>query len=398
MALGERNSFSSLIIKIAIAAIALSLAVMIIATAVVIGFKKEISAKVFGFSGHIVITGFDNNNSYEDLFPISRDKDFYPHLDTVPGIKSISTFAHKTGILTNDEAFEGIILKGVGSDYDWEFFERYLQEGASFRVVDSTKSKSMLISSYTADRLKLKVEDKVLVHFVERDRQKYRQFFISGIYKTGLKEFDERFGLIDIGHIARLNKWQDDEVGGFMVQLDDIDDLEKMNDYIDEEVLDFELRSRTVRQISPGIFEWLELQNINERLILGLMILVGIINMITALLILILERTNMIGILKALGSSNSSVRKVFLYNAGYIILVGLLIGNFLGIGICLFQDFSGLLTLPEDSYYLKVVPINFSIKTILALNFGTFLISLLALIIPSFLISYVNPIKAIRFE
>jgi len=397
MALGKQKSFSSLIIKIAIAAIALSLAVMLISTAMVIGFKKEISRKVFGFNGHINITSFDANSSFEDLAPISKDDNFYAYLDTLDGIKNVQVFAHKIGVLKKDESIEGIVLKGVGSDFDWSYFQDYLVEGQAFEVQDSTRINDILVSRYTADRLQLEVNEEILIYFVQQ-RIRYRKFKVVGIYKTGLEEFDERFALVDIGHIQRLNKWAKDQVGGCTVILDNPDDLEKMNEYIYYQVLGPELRSTTMKQANPGIFEWLELQNMNEIIILTLMVIVATINMVSALLILILERTNMIGILKALGANNQSIRWIFLYNAAYIIGIGLIIGNIIGLGFCATQYYFEFITLPEESYYLSVAPIDFNWLNVLLINLGTFLISLLALIIPSYLVSFIDPIKAIRFE
>jgi len=370
---------------------------MLISTAMVIGFKKEISRKVFGFNGHINITSFDANSSFEDLAPISKDDNFYAYLDTLDGIKNVQVFAHKIGVLKKDESIEGIVLKGVGSDFDWSYFQDYLVEGQAFEVQDSTRINDILVSRYTADRLQLEVNEEILIYFVQQ-RIRYRKFKVVGIYKTGLEEFDERFALVDIGHIQRLNKWAKDQVGGCTVILDNPDDLEKMNEYIYYQVLGPELRSTTMKQANPGIFEWLELQNMNEIIILTLMVIVATINMVSALLILILERTNMIGILKALGANNQSIRWIFLYNAAYIIGIGLIIGNIIGLGFCATQYYFEFITLPEESYYLSVAPIDFNWLNVLLINLGTFLISLLALIIPSYLVSFIDPIKAIRFE
>lgn len=397
MALGQQKSFSSLIIKIAIAAIALSLAVMLISTALVMGFKKEISNKVFGFGGHIQITSFDANRSFEDLSPISKNETFYPYLDTLTGIKNVQVYAHKIGVLKNEETIEGIILKGIGSDFDWSYFQTYLKEGTTFEVQDSIKSNAILLSQYTANRLGIGVGEEILSYFVQK-RIRYRKFKVVGIFKTGIEEVDERFAIVDIAHIQKLNKWEKDEVGGCSVILDDVANLEPMNEYIHYQVLDPDLKSVTVKQLNPGIFEWLELQNMNEIIILTLMVIVAVINMITALLILILERTNMIGILKALGTTNQSIRWVFLYNAAYIIGIGLLLGNLIGLGICALQHYFEFITLPEESYYLSVAPIDFNWLNILIINIGTFLVALLALIVPSYLVSFIDPIKAIRFE
>ncbi len=393
----RQSSFSGLIIKIATVAVALSLAVMLISTAFVTGFRKEISKRVFGFDGHIKVRSFDANRSFEDKVPISLDKSFYKKIQSLEGVQHVQSFAHKIGVLKNEEIIEGIILKGVASDFDWESFQPYIKEGSPFEVVDSTKTKAILLSDYTAKRLKAKIGDDLLAYFVE-ERVRYRKFELVGIYKTGLEEYDERFALIDIGHIQKLNKWEKNEVGGVSVILDNYEMMDTINDKIYYSVLDHETKSNTIREINPGIFDWLELQGTNEFIILTLMIIVAIINMITALLILILERTNMIGILKALGANNQSIRRIFLYKAARIIGIGMLIGNLIGIGVCFLQYYFQIIKLDEASYYLSYAPVDFNWWSIILINIGVFVISLLALIVPSYLVSWITPIKAIRFD
>jgi len=394
---GKQSAFSALIIKIAVIAVALSLAVMLLATALVAGFKREISNKVYGFNGHISITNFDRNRSYEDLIPIVQSEGLTKNLYNLEGVSHVQSFAHKVGVLKKDDDIEGIVLKRIGSDFDWSYFNKSLIAGNTFAVNDTARSPKMVVSQFTANRLQLEVGDELLAYFV-KDRVRFRKFSVAGIYKTGLEEFDEKFALVDIGHIRHLNKWEDNQVGGLSVFLDDEQEAAAVNDEIYYTILDSETRSRTARSINPGIFDWLDLQNINERIILILMILVASINMITALLILILERTNMVGILKALGAQSSKIRLIFLYNAAYIIGFGLLLGNLLGLGLAAIQHFFGVVTLPEESYYLTVAPVEFNWGLILLLNMGTFAICLFALIVPSFLVSWIQPIKAIRFD
>lgn len=437
VALSEQKTFSRLIIRVAIAAVAISVAVMIVATALIAGFKEEIRAKIFGFWGHIHITEPNISHSFVDLAPIDKNQDFYPDMTEVGpisyfedgaflgkeftrekltqgGIKHIQVFALKPGMIQFNDQIEGIILKGVGPDYDWSFLENYIQEGQPLELADeppaedtspggtvptSNISKEILISRQTADRLQIGVGDEFIVNFVEeKGSQLRRKFSVAGIYKTGLEEYDRKFALVDIRQIQRLMGWTSDQVSGFEVILDDIGDLAAFDEYIFYDIIPNDLYSESIRKKTPEIFDWLDLQNVNEVVILGLMIIVAIINMITALLILILERTNMIGTLKALGSNNWNIRKIFLFYAGYIIMMGLFWGNLIGLIICFIQDRFELIRLSEADYYLSVAPVHVNLWTILGLNLGSLLVILLFLIIPSYLITRISPVKAIRFK
>ena len=397
IAFGKRRSFSGFIITIAVAAVALSIAVMLITTATVNGFQNHISRKIFGFWGHIHISKYSLNNSYEDLNPVTIYQSFYPAIDTVPGIKHIQVYAHKAGIIKTNNEIEGVVLKGISTDFDWSFFKEYLIEGKVFEITDSVKSNEILISHTTATRLQLKTGDGLAIYFVQNPPL-VRKFNISGIYKTGLEEYDEKYALIDIKHIQKLNNWEADQVGGFEVFLDRMEDLPYFSDLLYYEIAGQDLEVQNIKEINPNIFEWLALQDMNEQVILGLMILVAIINMITALLILILERTNMIGILKSLGATDWLIRKIFLYNAAYIVGWGLVIGNLLGLSICWLQLKFGFIKLPEESYYISVAPIDIEPITVVIFNLGTMIVCLFALIWPSFLATSINPIKAIRFK
>jgi lipoprotein-releasing system permease protein len=276
--------------------------------------------------------------------------------------------------------------------------DQYIKRGKRLGIQDSTMSRDILISEQTAKRLQIDTGDTFIVHFVEKGEQLQRRFFVSGVYKTGLEEYDQKFALVDIRQIQQLLGWSEQEVSGFEVFIDEIDDLIPLAEHIYFEELPNDLYAETIREKLPEIFDWLDLQNINEIVILGLMVIVAIINMVTALLILILERSNMIGILKALGSSNWSIRKIFLYYAAYIILVGLFWGNLIGIGLCVFQDQFEFIKLSEENYYLSTAPIAINLWTIVALNAGTLLVTLVFLIIPSYLVTSVSPVKAIRFK
>ncbi len=397
--------------------------VMICATALIHGFKKDISTKIFGFWGHIHINDINVNNTFESI-PIEMDQDFYPNLDSIQevrysgqamqynftknqlstdketkgGIDHVQVFALKEGIIKTKKHIEGIILKGIWDDFNWKFLNQYIQEGEKINFPDTTMSKDILISRTTANRLELKLNDQFIIHFVKDNQQLKRRFKISGIYKTGLEEYDKRFALVDIRQIQKLQGWTTKEVSGFEVFIENLDDLDVYHSYINEEVLPTKLYAETIRYKFPGIFEWLELQNINEVVIIALMLIVSIINMITALMILILERTNMIGTLKALGQSNWGIRKIFIYYAAYIVILGLFWGNLFGLLICTIQKKFSIIKLKEEDYYLSVAPIDIDLWTILLLNVGTLCITLIFLIIPSYLVTRISPLKAIRFK
>jgi len=425
VAITNKQSFSRLIIRIAIAAIALCLAVMIIATAMISGFKKEISEKIFGFWGHISITDINSNLSLETE-PVNKNQTFYPSLKEVGpieyfgnptflgmevgdtpteqfskgGIRHIQVYALQPGIIQTKGVIEGIILKGIDEDFEWSFMKKFLQEGTIINFQDTIdqNNRPIIISQQTAERLKVKLGDKFVIVFIRENNQIKRRFQVQGIYKTGLEEYDKRIALVDISVIQQLMGWESDQVGGFEIFLEDIDDLPVFREYIYYEVLPDRLTGESIRRKFPAIFDWLEFQNINERIIIVLMVLVSIINMITALMILIIERTNMIGILKAMGSTDWNIRKIFLYHAALIIGMGLLWGNILGIGICLLEDNFHFITLTEENYYLSYAPINLNWWTIFLLNIGTIAVTLIFLVIPTFLVTKISPIKAIRFN
>ena len=423
----NKQSFSRMVIRIAIAAIALCLAVMIGATAMISGFKKEISNKLFGFNGHIQITAAGPNSASVALetLPIDREQEFYESVNDIKqleykakrhifgfplpgfydtktkgGVKSIQTYALKPGVIKTKKEIEGIILKGIGTDYNWDFISQFMQSGEQLDLHASKEERGILISQQTADRLNVEVGKEFIVYFVdgEGDQQIRRKLKVKGIFKTGLVEFDKGFALVDIRFLQKLNKWTPQQVGGFEIFLDDIDDLEIMTDYIYREEIPAHLAGENLKKIIPGLFGWLDFQDINEAVLLTMMIAVCIINMITALLILILERTNMIGILKAMGARDWSIRKIFLYHAAYIIGLGLLWGNIIGIGFCLLEDYFHFIKLSEENYYLSYAPINLEVGTILGLNVGTMFLTVLFLIIPTYLITKISPVKAIRFN
>jgi len=391
----DQNRISRPIVRLAILSIALGLAVMIVAVMVVTGFRNEIEKKVTGFSAHLRINNFDNNNSYEET-PIDRNQPFYSLIRNNPDIEHIQVYATKAGIIKTNTEIEGILLKGVGNDFDWRFFNDKMVAGKPLVIRDSVHSKEVLISKNTASLLHLKVGDPVVVYFIQQP-PRVRKFMISGIYQTGLEEFDNLYMLCDIGQVQQLNDWKPDQVAGFEVLLRDFKKLDEVSPVIYEQV-GFKFNTETIKELYPQIFNWLELQNINVYIIISLMVLVAGINMISTLLIIILENVSMIGILKSLGAADLSIRKVFLYMAAFLIGFGLLAGNVIAVTLCGLQYYYGLVTLPQESYYVSVVPVNFSLPYLLALNAGTILACMIMLIIPSMVVSKISPVKAIRFD
>lgn len=392
----DKANFSRPIVRIAILSIAVGLTVMFVAIAILTGFQKQIREKVVGFGAHIQISRYDENASMEAR-PISMRQEFLPYLEKTKGIKHIQVYATKAGIIKTKEQIQGIILKGIGKDFDPEFFTNKIIQGRMIKLPDTGKTNDVLISKSLSDLLKIRLHDDLRIYFISGSNMLGRKFNVAGIYETGLEEFDKIYILCDIRHIQRLNNWKSDEVGGFEIALDDFNSIDRIGKYVYKRI-GFSLDSKTIRQLYPQIFDWLDLQDINVLIILILMILVAGITMISTLLILILDRTNMIGILKALGMNNTSVRKIFLMKASYIIGQGLIWGNVAGFGLCLLQQKFAIIKLPQESYYVPVVPINLDPVNILLLNGCTLGICFLMLVIPSYIIARISPVKAIRFS
>jgi len=398
----EGHSFSRSIVGIAMFGIALSLAVMIVAVAIVTGFKKEISNKVTGFGAHIQILNMDSNLSYETA-PVPSGLESVKRIREIEGIKNVQPFAIKAGIIKTGEEIHGAVLKGIDKNFDWSFIEEHLSEGELFHVNDTVRTNNVVLSGSTARLLKLGVGDRFTMYFIQ-DPPRARTFTISGIYNTSLEQFDMLYIFADIKQVQRLNNWKLGEVSGYEVLIEKMDDLSEMKGKVIEQVgLDFlddgsRLKVETIQQKNAQIFDWLKLQDMNVIVLVILMVVVAGFNMISGLLILILERTNMIGILKALGTNNVSVRKIFMYQSAYLTLVGLFWGNLFGLGICLAQKYLNLMPLDPTSYYLDTVPINLNLIHLLLLNLGTMVITFLFLLIPSMIIARISPEKSIRFN
>jgi lipoprotein-releasing system permease protein len=398
----EETSFSRPINVIAIIGIAMGLAVMILAVSILTGFKEQIRDKVVGFGSHIQIMNFDSNISFETT-PISDTQEFIPKIKNIRGIRHLQVFATKAGIIKTDEDWQGVVLKGVGSDFDWRYFSSNIVDGSVFTVTDTAIGNKVIISRKISDMMKLKTGDSFTMHFIQ-DPPRVRKFTISGIYETSLEEFDKIYVFCDIGHIKRLNGWNNDQVSGFEIFIDNFDELDAMTlavrDAVGYRITEEETKFKitNIRTKYPQIFDWLNFQDINVIIIIFLMLIVAGFNMISGLLILILEKVNMIGILKALGSEDTTIRRVFLYQATYLIGKGLLWGNLIGIGLALLQLKTGILTLDASSYYIKTVPVNLELAHVLLLNAGTMAVIIIMLLVPSQLITRITPVKAIRYD
>ena len=396
------KKISKPIVSIAVIGVALGIAVMILSVAIVTGFKSKIRNKITGFGSHIQIINYDANTSLETV-PIQKNLPFYPNLDTIEGIKHMQVFAIKGGILKTRENFQGAVLKGVDKDFNWSFFEKNMVKGETFRVTDTAKTNKILVSQYFADLLKLQIGDPVAMYFVE-DPPRVRKFIISGIYNTGLEDFDKKFVLADIKHVQKLNGWDSNQISGFEIILNDFEQINYLSTKIRNNYTyplfsqGTKLRVLPITSKFPQIFDWLNVIDVNVWVILTLVIAVAGFNMISGLLIIILERTSMIGLFKAMGSTNWSIRKIFLYLSSFLIGKGMIWGNIIGIGLCILQSKLGIFKLDPATYYLEVVPINLKILHIILLNIGTLIITVLMLIIPSYIIAKISPIKTIRFN
>jgi lipoprotein-releasing system permease protein len=394
-----KSSISAPIIKIAISAIAIGMVMMIVSVATGIGLQQKIREKISAFNGHIIISNYDNNQSEVTLVPISKKQDFYPKFNSVEGLDHIQAIASKAGIIRTENAFEGVVFKGVGGDYKWDNIKEYLIAG---KLPDYSKNinEDVVLSQFLCDRLRLKVGDSFNTFFMKEGQSKLpniRRFKIVGIFNSGFQEFDATYVLGDVRHIQRINKWKEDQVGAFEVFVDDFDNIKSVGEAVYQQTSSA-LDTTTIIEKYSYIFEWLQLFDFNIIVILIVMILVATINMVVALLVLILERTQMIGILKALGANNWSIRKIFLYNASYLILRGLFWGNLIGIGIVLLQKYFGVIKLNPENYYVNQAPVYLNWGYIVLLNGLTISVCFLVLLIPSYIITKISPVKAIRFD
>lgn len=396
IAIKSERTFSKLIVRIAIIGVILSLAVMMLSIGIIKGFKTEIQDKIRGYIGDIRIFKYDLNNSFE-LSPFVPAPATINNLKKNPEVEYFQPYATKPAIISANDEVEGINFKGIDSTFNWDYIEKHMVSGKVLNFSDSAgATKQIMISQFTANRLKLKVGDNFIMHFVQNPPRR-RPFTIVGIYSIGVEEIDKNFVLGDINLIRRLNDWKPNEIGGIEIRIKDFNKLKATSTGI-YEGLEIKLKSESVQDYFPAIFTWLSLLDVNTKVLLVLMMVVGVINMITALLIMILERTNMIGMLKAFGMTDFSVMKVFLYNALYLVGLGLLLGNALGLGLALLQTQTHIFKLDQTSYYLAYVPMEIHLLDVVLLNIGIGAVCLIVLILPSLLVSKISPLKAIRFK
>jgi len=400
---GSQKKSTGLMVSVSVFGIALSIAVMIIAVAITTGFKEEIGRKASGFAADIQITNLDSNHSLYNMSPISANQPFLDALKAIPELRHIQHFCTKPGIIKSANEIQGIVLKGVDKNYEWDFFQRNLVEGSVFQLPDSTASNEIILSKQIANMLQLKLGDPVIIYFIQ-EPVRFRRLTLTGIYNTGLVELDKVYALVDMRHIQRLNNWTSDQIGGFEIFIRDFDKIEQVT----EKVFDLagfrvaedgsSLNVQNVRELYSQIFDWLTLQDTTVAIILLLMILVAGFNMISGLLIIILERTSTIGILKALGANSRLIRKIFLYESAFFVGKGLLWGNIIALILCWVQWKFGVITLDQESYFLDKAPISIHALQLILINIGAAAAILLMLVLPSAIISKISPETTIKYR
>ncbi len=390
-------------VRLAVAGVAMGLAVMILSVAIVIGFKSEIRGKVIGFGSHVRISAFSSNVSYE-MPPIQYSDSLAAVLQSDPDIARIEPFATKPSIFKTDEHYMGVVLKGVMHDYDWDFYQEHLVEGALPLLSDTATSTQIIISQHIASKLQLSVEDGILAYFVNGDKVRARKFVVTGIYKTDLADYDNLFVIGDVRQVQQLNAWKSDQYGGVELRLKDFSRVDEVSHRLYAQLIatpdayGTHYYTQSVRDLNPVFFGWLELLDMNVWIILILMSAVAGFTMISGLLIIILENASMIGTLKALGASNSSIRRTFLNVAAYLVGKGLLWGNLVGLSLCLLQKYLHIIKLNPEAYYIPYVPIELNVWYVLLLNVAALLVSMLMLLGPSYIVALIRPAKSIKFE
>ncbi|MCW8311310.1 ABC transporter permease [Sphingobacterium sp. InxBP1] len=395
IAFSGKRTFSKLIVRVTIGAIALAIAAIVISIAVLRGFKGEIISKQRDFFADVLVLRYDLNKSYENS-PISLTPQLNKAILGIPQVYSINSFATKAGIINVNDEVEGVILKGIDSLYDQQHIKNMLVDGSTMDFKADNVGNQILVSKYLADRLMLKVGDDFIMYFVQEPIRK-RKFVIKGIFNTGSEELDKVYVIGSLDIIRKLSNLEDNEVGGYEIRINDFNQLERTTAQI-EDMLPIDMQAINIKDQVPDIFQWLDLLDMNTKIIFILMTVVAIINMISALLITILERTSMIGILKALGYHNAGIRQVFMYSALYLIGLGLVIGNLIGLGFYFFQDYTHFFKLDQQTYYIAYVAVKLYWSDVILVNLSVVLIGMISLFIPSMLITKISPIKAISFK
>ena len=393
-----KNTVSSPIIKISVFSIIIGIVMMIISVSSSVGLQKTIETKISSFFGHISISNFENNTSFSSISPISLSLD-YKKLHNNSEIIHVQNVAYKSGLIVNKNSFEGVVFKGISSDFNWSSFSKYIRKG-KILTINETVSNQVIISEYLSKKLSLDLNDKFKATFFKPNSSSIpneRIFEVSGIFSSGLIEFDETYFIGDIKHIQKMNKWNSNQFGNVEIFLKNYSQLENVSNQLYKKT-SAEINVLSIVNRFPEIFNWMALFDINVLLIIIIMILVGGINMITALLVTVLEKTSIIGVLKTLGSSNKSMRTIFLINGAYLISLGLIIGNFIALGLIFIQNYTGFIKLDPDTYYVSELPFDFNLMTLLILNISVLLFCFSMLIIPSFIISKISPSESIKIK